>query len=117
MIVLTSTNYKIKLEGYIEDESGKIGREVTTSTNGVRKESYLRYVDECILIINRCTQANYNDLKDMFKSDNLFEVKDTSREMEYGDMFFDLDSIKLTPTENKKDKIFTYSGNLKASRL
>lgn len=117
MILISSANYKVKVEGYVKPFSTKLGREVTIANDGTKKESYLRLVDEYILNINRCTENNYNKLRTMFKKENLFEVKDTAREIEDGGLFFDLDSIELSDSENKKDKNFLYSGNLTASKL
>jgi hypothetical protein len=112
MIIINSLNYTVMCDGMLEDYSSKLSRIVTEATNGSKDETYTRVVDEYDIIVSEMSDTNYKTLKNMYKFENSFTIKDTRRGIEDGMFFIDMDTLKLASQEDKKNKTFIYNGSI-----
>ncbi len=113
MIIITSENYIFKAEGYCSNTyREKRGRQVTISSNGIKKESFTRIVEKLDIEVTNVSQSQYDILLDIFSFENSFIVEDTQRRIESGTFLIEGDVFKLNSTEDKSEKNYYYSGNI-----
>ena len=117
MIIITSDNYTFKAEGYCGNKYiEKRGRKTTTSSNGIKKETFTRVVEKLDIDITFATQEQYDILLDIFAFENSFVIEDTQRKIEIGTFFIDTDVFKLNSVEDKYNKNYYYTGSIPVTK-